>query len=297
MRLGALEAGGTKMVCAVGDETGAIFDKISIPTQTPADSMPKMIRYFKENKIEALGIGSFGPIDLRKDSPTYGYITSTPKRPWMNYDFVGGFAKELHCPIGFDTDTNAAALGEASFGATKGLNCSMYITVGTGIGVGIFVENQLLHGMLHPEAGHILMAKHPNDTYAGKCPFHGTCFEGLAAGPAIEERFGAKADTLAEREDVWEMEAYYIAQALMNYTLTVSPKRIVLGGGVMHQKQLFPLVRKKFKELLNGYLRTEELEDLEQFIVPSKLNDNQGIMGCLKLAEQSLKEEPGPQLI
>ncbi len=285
MKLGALEAGGTKMVCAIGDEKGTVFDKISIPTQTPADSMPKMIQYFKENQIEALGIGSFGPIDLHKDSKTYGYITSTPKKAWTNYDFVGGFARELSCPIGFDTDTNAAALGEASFGATKGLDCSMYITIGTGIGVGIFVENRLLHGMLHPEAGHILMAKHPHDTYEGKCPFHGTCFEGLAAGPAIEERFGAKADTLADRADVWEMEAFYIAQALVNYTLTISPKRIVLGGGVMHQKQLFPLIREQFKKMLNGYVQTKELEDLEQFIVPSKLNDNQGILGGLKLAE------------
>lgn len=288
MRLGALEAGGTKMVCAIGDENGEIFDKISIPTLTPADSMPKMIQYFKENNIEALGIGSFGPIDLHKDSPTYGYITSTPKQAWTNYDFVGGFAKELNCPIGFDTDTNAAALGEASFGATKGLDCSMYITIGTGIGVGIFVENKLLHGMLHPEAGHILMAKHPQDNYAGKCPFHGTCFEGVAAGPAIEERYGAKADTLEDRGDVWEMEAFYIAQALVNYTLTISPKRIVLGGGVMHQKQLFPLIREQFAKMLNGYVKTRELEDLESYIVPSVLNDNQGIMGCLKLAEQSM---------
>lgn len=290
MRLGALEAGGTKMVCAVGDEKGTIFDKVSIPTQTPADSMPKMIQYFKENKIEALGIGSFGPIDLHKDSPTYGYITSTPKKPWTNFDFVGGFAQDLKCPIGFDTDTNAAALGEAAFGATKGLDCSMYITIGTGIGVGIFVENQLLHGMLHPEAGHILMAKHPKDTYAGKCPFHGTCFEGLAAGPAIEERFGAKADMLADREDVWEMEAFYIAQALVNYTLTVSPKRIVLGGGVMHQMQLFPLIREKFDKMMNGYVKTKELEDLDSFIVPSQLHDEQGILGCLKLAERALVE-------
>lgn len=288
MRLGALEAGGTKMVCAIGDETGAIFDKISLPTQTPMDSMPKMIQYFKEKQIEALGIGCFGPIDLHKNSATYGYITSTPKEAWRNYDFVGSFARELHCPIGFDTDTNAAALGEAVFGATKGLDSSMYVTIGTGIGVGIYMENRLLHGMLHSEAGHILMARHPRDTYAGKCPFHGACFEGLASGPAIEERFGAKADTLADRKEVWELEAYYIAQALVNYTLTVSPKRIVLGGGVMHQKQLFALIREQFKKVMNEYVRTKELEDLEQFIVPSMLNDNQGIMGCLKLAENSL---------
>lgn len=291
MRLGALEAGGTKMVCAIGDEEGNIFDKISIPTMTPAESVPKMISYFKENKIEALGIGSFGPIDLHKDSPSYGCITSTPKKAWTNYNLAGSFAKELQCPIGFDTDTNAAALGEAVFGATKGLDCSMYVTIGTGVGVGIFIENKLLHGMLHPEAGHILLAKHPKDTYAGKCPFHGTCFEGLAAGPAIEERFGEKAVMLADRLEVWELEAYYIAQALVNYTLTVSPKRIVLGGGVMHQEQLFGLIREQFKRMMNEYIKTKELEDLDTFIVPSSLHDNQGIMGCLKLAEEAMQME------
>lgn len=290
MKLGALEAGGTKMVCAVGNEKGEIFDKISIPTQTPQDSMPKMTAYFKENNIEALGIGSFGPIDLHKKSPTYGYITSTPKKPWTDYDIVGNFRKELACPIEFDTDTNAAALGEACFGITKGLDNSMYITIGTGVGVGIFVENRLLHGMLHPEAGHIILARHPEDTYKGKCPFHANCFEGLAAGPAIEERYGRKAIELADRDDVWEMEAFYIAQALVNYTLTVSPKRIVLGGGVMHQKQLFPLIRQQFKNLLNGYVKTKELEDLDTYIVPSVLHDNQGILGCLKLAENAMKQ-------
>lgn len=287
MRLGALEAGGTKMVCAIGDEKGHIFDRISIPTLTPADCVPEIIEYFSKNNIDALGIGSFGPIELNPSSSAYGYITSTPKKAWINYNLVGNFTKRLACPIGFDTDTNAAALGEASFGITRGLDASMYITIGTGIGVGIFVENRLLHGMLHPEAGHILLAKHPSDTYKGKCPFHSNCFEGLASGPAIEERFGAKADTLADREDVWELEAFYIGQALVNYTLTVSPKRIVLGGGVMHQKQLFPLVRAQFAKMMNGYIKTKELKDLDYYIVPSSLKDNQGILGCFKLAEEA----------
>ena len=288
MRLGALEAGGTKMVCAIGDEKGIIFDKMTIPTLTPADSVPEMIEYFSKNNIDALGIGSFGPIELNRSSSAYGYITSTPKKAWTHYNLVGNFTKRLSCPIGFDTDTNAAALGEASFGVTRGLDSSMYITIGTGIGVGIIVENKLLHGMLHPEAGHILLAKHPSDTYKGNCPYHRNCFEGLASGPALEERFGAKADTLMNREDVWELEAYYIAQALVNYTLTVSPKRIVLGGGVMHQKQLFPLIRAQFAKMMNGYIKTKELKDLEYFIVASTLNDNQGILGCFKLAEEAV---------
>lgn len=289
MRLGALEAGGTKMVLAVGDENGNIFERISIPTQTPEETMPEMISYFKKKEIEALGIGCFGPIDLSSDSPTYGYITSTPKLEWQNFDIVGAFQEALQVPVGFDTDVNASALGEATFGITKGLDCSLYLTVGTGIGAGIYMDGRLLHGMLHPEAGHIVMRRHPADEYEGRCPFHKDCFEGLASGPAIEERWGMKAVGLADRPEVWEMEAYYIAQALVNYSMVLSPRRMVLGGGVMKQEQLFPLVRKYFAHLMAGYVRTKELEDLDSYIVPCSLNDNQGIMGCLQLAVRRLE--------
>lgn len=284
MKLGALEAGGTKMVCAIGDETGKVFERISIPTKTPQETMPEMIAYFREKQIDALGIGCFGPIDPDPKSETYGYITSTPKLAWQNFNIVGAFKEALGCPVGFDTDVNASALGEATFGITKGLDCSMYLTVGTGIGAGIYINGELLHGMMHPEAGHILLQRHPQDSYGGKCPFHGNCFEGLAAGPAIEERWGKKAVQLADRPEVWEMEAFYIAQALVNYTMIFSPMRIVLGGGVMHQSQLFALIREKYKELMAGYIRTKELEDLDSYIVPYSLGDNQGIMGCLQLA-------------
>lgn len=296
MRLGALEAGGTKMVCAVGDETGKIFERISIPTKTPGETMPEMIAYFKEREIEALGIGCFGPIDPDPKSETFGHITSTPKLAWQNFDIVGAFKEALQIPVGFDTDVNASALGEATFGVSKGLDCSMYLTVGTGIGAGIYIDmgagtqagGNLLHGMLHPEAGHIMMKRHPADEYEGKCPFHKDCFEGLAAGPAIEARWGKKAVELADQPEVWEMEAYYIAQALVTYTMIISPRRIVLGGGVMHQKQLFPLIRKYYAHMMAGYVKTKELEDLDSFIVPYSLNDNQGIMGCLQLALQRL---------
>ncbi|MBQ7954940.1 MAG: ROK family protein [Lachnospiraceae bacterium] len=284
MKLGALEAGGTKMVCAIGDETGKVFERISIPTKTPQETMPEMIAYFREKQIDALGIGCFGPIDPDPKSETYGYITSTPKLAWQNFNIVEAFKEALGCPVGFDTDVNASALGEATFGITKGLDCSMYLTVGTGIGAGIYINGELLHGMMHPEAGHILLQRHPQDSYGGKCPFHGNCFEGLAAGPAIEERWGKKAVQLADRPEVWEMEAFYIAQALVNYTMIFSPMRIVLGGGVMHQSQLFALIREKYKELMAGYIRTKELEDLDSYIVPYSLGDNQGIMGCLQLA-------------
>lgn len=288
MRIGALEAGGTKMVCAIGNESGEISDRISLPTETPESTMPNIIKYFKENKIEALGIGSFGPVNLDKSSPTYGYITTTPKLAWANYNLLGNIKEALNIPIGFDTDVNSSALGEATWGITKGLESSIYVTIGTGVGVGIYLNGKLLHGMLHPEAGHILLSKLPSDTFEGKCPFHPNCMEGLAAGPALEARYGKKAMELVDRKEVWELEAYYIAQALVNYTLTLSPKRIVLGGGVMHQIQLYPLVRNKFLELLNGYIKTKEIEDIENYIVPPSLNDNQGIMGCIKLALNEL---------
>lgn len=288
MVLGALEAGGTKMVCAVGNENGEIFEQVSIPTKTPDITIPQLIRYFKDKKIKALGIGSFGPIDLDRSSATYGYITSTPKLEWSDYNIAGAFKKALGVPVGFDTDVNSSALGEAAWGALKGLDSGIYITIGTGIGVGILSGGKLLHNMLHPEAGHILLAKAEKDGYEGKCPYHKTCFEGLAAGPAIEERYGKPAKELADTKEVWELEGDYIAQALVSFILTISPRRIILGGGVMHQEQLFPIVRKRVKELLNGYIKTRELEDLDSYIVPAMLGGDQGIMGCLQLAVQEL---------
>lgn len=288
MLYGALEAGGTKMVLAVGNENGEILEQTSIPTEAPFATMNKIIHFFKEKQIEALGIGCFGPLDLDRSSKTYGFITSTPKTAWTNYDIVGILKNRLGIPIGFDTDVNASALGEATWGSLKGLPSGIYITIGTGIGVGIYQNGGLLHGMLHPEAGHILISKHPEDKFGGVCPYHRNCFEGFASGPAIEKRVGKKAAELKEDPYVWEMEAYYIAQGIVNYILTLAPHRIVLGGGVMHQEQLFPLIRQKTAELLNGYVKTKQLENLAEYIVPSILNGNQGIMGCIQLAKQEL---------
>lgn len=287
MRLGALEAGGTKMVCAIGDETGRIYEQVSISTETPEITMPKLISYFQEREVEALGIGCFGPIELDRASSKYGYITSTPKLAWKNYNIVGAFSDALRCPIGFDTDVNSSVLGEVTFGQAKGKNCVIYLTIGTGVGGGIYIEGKLLHGMLHPETGHVLIQKRESDSYAGKCPYHKNCLEGLAAGPAIEERWGSKAALLADRPEVWELEADYIAQALTGYILTLSPEMIILGGGVMHQEQLFPLIRNKVTEMLGGYIQAEELNNMEHYIVPASLNDDQGIMGCLELAARA----------
>lgn len=289
MILGALEAGGTKMVCAVGNEKGEIIEQILVPTQTPETTVPKLIEFFEGKGIEALGIACFGPIDLNKDSDTYGHITTTPKQAWQNYDIVGAFKSALQVPVGFDTDVNGSALGEFTWGIGKGLNSCIYITIGTGIGVGVIADGRLLHGMLHPEGGHILLHPMPGDKYQGKCPFHRNCFEGLAAGPAIEERWGKKAEELSDKEVVWQLEAEYIAQALVDYTCILSPQRIILGGGVMHQARLLPMIREKFARLLNGYLTTKELEDLDSYIVLQSLNDKQGIMGAFKLGLMELE--------
>lgn len=293
MLIGALEAGGTKMVCAIGNEKGEIRERISIPTETPEITMAAVTQWFGERQIEALGIGCFGPVDVDRKSPTYGFITTTPKLAWQNTDIVGCCRKALktpdgkEIPVGFDTDVNASCLGEAVWGSTRDVDSSMYITVGTGVGAGIMIENRLVHGMMHPEAGHVLLCRDENDHYAGRCPYHRHCLEGLASGPAIEERWGEKAYLLNDRAEVWELEAFYLAQAIVDFIMVLSPQRIVLGGGVMHQEQLYPLIRKKTAELLNGYIQVPELQDLEHYIVPPALEDNQGIMGCIRLAMEA----------
>ncbi len=290
MRLGALEAGGTKMVCAIGDENGNIKERVSIPTKTPEETIPLLVDFFKQREIDALGIGCFGPLELNPKAEKYGYITTTTKLAWRNFDFLGSMKNALQCPVGFDTDVNGSVLGEVTFGQAKGKSCALYLTIGTGIGAGIYIEGKLLHGMLHPEAGHVLITRKETDIYEGKCPYHKNCLEGLASGPAIEGRYGKKAADLAEEEDVWDLEADYIAQALTGYILTLSPEIIILGGGVMHQMQLFPLIRKKVTEYLGGYVNTEELSDMEHYIVPASLHDDQGIMGCLELGRRALED-------
>ncbi|WP_337664045.1 ROK family protein [Suilimivivens sp.] len=283
MRIGALEAGGTKMVCAVGDENGQILERASIVTENPDKTMPEILEFFRQYTLDAIGIGTFGPVDLDRTSPTYGYITSTPKISWRNFNLLGSMKREFAVPIGLDTDVNASAIGEASYGITRGLDSSIYITVGTGIGVGVILDGKAVHGMQHPEAGHILLVRHPEDNYTGRCPYHPNCLEGLASGPAIEERFGVKAAELPGDSLAWEIESFYLAQALVDFTLVYSPKRIVLGGGVMHQKQLFPKIREKYREMLNHYVDTPYVKDLNNYIVPYSLDDNQGIMGCIRI--------------
>ena len=290
-RFGALEAGGTKMVCAVGDEQGRILERISLPTRTPENTMPEMLAFFQDKDLAAIGIGCFGPVDLDRASPTYGSILSSPKLSWRNFPILQRFEQALGIPVGIDTDVNAAALGEAVWGCTRNVRDSIYITVGTGVGLGVIIGGKPHHGMIHPEAGHIFMDRRPDDPLEqGVCPYHGNCLEGLASGPAIERRWGRKAQDLADCNAVWELEAYYIGQAICDYIMMISPEKIILGGGVMHQQQMLPLVRKEVHRQLHGYLHGKGLEDLDNYIVPVSLGDNQGVMGAVKLAMDACAE-------
>lgn len=288
MYFGAVEAGGTKFVCAIGNENGDVLVTKRITTEDPKKTIAAVIDFFNHYKLYALGIASFGPIDVNKESPSYGYITSTPKQGWRGFPFVRTMEEALNVPVGFNTDVNGAALGETVYGAAKGRAGCLYVTVGTGIGAGAVVKNSLLQGLSHPEMGHLLVRRHPGDSFAGICPYHKDCLEGLASGTAIEARWGKKASELAGQKKVWEMEAYYLAQALMQYILILSPEKIIMGGGVMKQEQLFPLIRRKLQELLAGYVVLPETgEGIDDYIVPPALGNHSGITGAFILAKQA----------
>jgi len=291
MRLGALEAGGTKMVCAIGDENGNVFERASFPTKMPEETMPLIIEYFQDKGIEALGISSFGPLNLDESSPNFGDITTTPKPGWANYPLRRVLMDALKVPVGIDTDVNGAALSEATIGAGKGLDSLVYYTIGTGVGGGAMVGGKLVHGLVHPEMGHMLLRPHKDDPAPhGFCPYHDGCLEGMANGPAIEKRWGISAKELPEDHPAWDIEAEYLAQMCVNTILTLSPKMIVLGGGVMHQMHLFPKIRRRTQELLNGYVAHKAiLENIDEYIVPPALGDNAGAAGSLLLAVEALK--------
>ena len=292
---GAIEAGGTKFVCAVGSDP-ADLTITQMPTTSPQVTTAQAIDFLRARsggRLQAVGIGSFGPVDLSRSSPTFGHITSTPKLSWQNFDFVGTVRAALDVPIGFDTDVNAAALGEARWGAAQSISDFVYLTVGTGIGGGVIVNGQLLHGMLHPEMGHIQIPHDcQRDPYPGCCPYHRDCLEGLASGPAMQERWGMPAPELPMDHPAWALEAHYLGLGLANWVCTLSPKRIVLGGGVMQKQWLFPLIRNEVVRLLNGYVQSTELtKNLDQYVVPARLGNRAGIAGALALAQQACKEQ------
>jgi fructokinase len=292
---GGIEAGGTKFVCAVGTAPDDLRARTELPTTSPGETIAQVLKFFKNHArretLAAVGIGSFGPIDVHPDSPYFGYITSTPKADWQNVDLAGPIRQALKVPVAFDTDVNAAALGERTWGAAQGLDAFVYVTVGTGIGGGGMLEGKLLHGLLHPEMGHMRIAHDRQaDPFPGICPYHGDCWEGLATGPAIEARWGAKGRDLPADHPAWKLEAHYLALGVTNLICTLSPQKIILGGGVMRQRNLFNLIRRGTVQLLNGYIQMKEiLEGMDQFIVPPQLGDNAGVLGAIALAAKAEK--------
>ena len=289
---GGIEAGGTKFVCSIADESSHIIHRHQVPTTSPEETMPQVIECFKQHneKISALGVGTFGPADIHPSSKTYGYITHTPKLKWEMFDILGALKSELQVPMGFDTDVNVAALGEHTLGAAQGLTDFLYITVGTGVGVGGMAHGQLLRGLTHPEMGHILVRRSEKelDDFHGLCPYHQDCLEGMAAGPAINARWKVEhCSVLGKDHPAWELESDYLAQALLSFMLICSPQRIIMGGGVMKQTQMFPMIQEKTLKLLNGYIQHPAItESMDTFVVPPKLGDNAGSLGAIALAQQ-----------
>jgi fructokinase len=293
--VGGIEAGGTKFVCAVGTGPDDIRAESRFPTTGPDETIALAIQFFREQQaqlgsLSALGIASFGPIDPQPGSARFGYITSTPKPGWRDTDFGGRVSRELGLPVGFDTDVNVAALGEARWGAAQGLDTFLYLTVGTGIGGGGLVNGRMMHGLIHPEMGHVRIPHDRiEDPFPGRCPFHGDCLEGLASGPAIEERWGRPSKELPPDHPAWPLEAKYLALALVNYICTFSPQRLILGGGVMEQQQLFPLIRRQVQQLLNDYVQAPAvLEQIDGYIVSPGLGNRAGVLGAIALAQDQV---------
>ncbi len=286
---GCIEAGGTKFVCGLGTGPDDL-QTTTVPTTAPGPTLEKIVDFFQKKagrELSAVGVGAFGPVDLRPESSTFGYVTSTPKTEWQQFDLAWTLHRALDVPIGFDTDVNAAAAGEARWGAGRGIPDFIYLTVGTGIGGGAMVNGELIHGMLHPEMGHVRIPHDlASDPFPGGCPYHRDCLEGLASGPAMQARWGMAAQQLPPDHPAWELEARYLALGLATWVCTLSPERILLGGGVMQQANLFPMIRKELLRLLNGYIHAKPLlENIDSYVLPPELGTRAGVLGAMVLAE------------
>jgi fructokinase len=281
----AIEAGGTKFRVAISRGREPVADT-TIPTTMPDETLGAAIDFIRDwGEVDAAGIACFGPLDLDPESAKYGSITATPKPHWSNTPVLDRIQTELGVPTAIDVDVGGAAFGEWRWGAAKGLSHFIYITVGTGFGAGVFIDGKVHHGMGHPEMGHIALERVPGDNYAGHCPFHGACLEGMAAGPAIEDRWGTPGADLSDRAEVWDLEARYLAQALRTFTYVVAPQRILLGGGVMQQEGIIDLVRDKLADQLNGYVTTDSLRGpLGDYIVAPEFGQDAGLFGAIALA-------------
>ncbi|WP_308375601.1 ROK family protein [Microbulbifer sp. RZ01] len=293
---GGIEGGGTKFNCVIGPSPEEVWARTSFPTTTPEETLTRAIGFFQEGKAEygilsAIGVASFGPVDLNRHSQHYGYITTAPKPNWTYIDVVGNITRALNIPVAFDTDVNCATLAEGAFGAARGLRNFVYVTVGTGIGAGVVADGRLVNGAMHPEVGHMLLPRFDEDNdFRGSCAFHGDCLEGLASGPAIEARWGCKGQDLPSGHPAWALQARYLAAMCINLTLCYAPERIILGGGVMSQKQLFAMTRTEFSKLLNGYTTLPAAADPDNYIVPSALDGHSGEVGALIVAEKLFQQ-------
>lgn len=293
---GAIEAGGTKLRCTVGTAPGDLRAEARIETRGPEETLAETVRFFREHGagVVALGLGCFGPVDLENSSPTYGHITTTPKPGWAHVDVVGALRDGLGLPVGFETDVGAAALGEGRWGAARGLADFAYVTVGTGIGGAVVAGGSVVHGLVHPELGHLLVPRASGDDFAGACPYHGDCLEGMASGVALRARWGVDPTTLAEDHPAWALEAHYLAAGLANLILVASPRRVVLGGGVMERARLLPLVRERVARLLGGYVAARQLgEDIASYLVAPGLGHRSALCGALLLAERTARGPEG----
>jgi fructokinase len=290
--LGGIEAGGTKFVCGIGTGPDDI-EVVAFPTVSPDDSIRRAVTFFRDaagSRLSSLGIASFGPIDLDQKSSSYGRMTTTPKAAWRNFDIVGAVAKAFPVPIALETDVNAAALAEGEWGAARDVDDYLYITVGTGIGGGVVVRRRPVHGLMHPEIGHLYLAQREDDSFAGICPFHGKCLEGLASGPALAKRWGCPPETLPAGHRAWELEAHYLSMAVCTLVCALCPHRFVVGGGVMHQDTLLPMIRRNVARLLNGYIEKSELrEAIDAYIVSPRLGSHSGVLGAMLLAGRLLQ--------
>ncbi len=288
---GGIEAGGTKFVCAAGSGPTELRTEARIETTTPEETIGRVIAFFRglPEPVAAIGIGSFGPIDPDPSSVTYGLITNAPKPDWQNIDLAGAVREALRVPVGFDTDVNAAALGEHRWGAAGRLDTFIYMTVGTGIGGGGIAGGRPMRGLLHPEMGHVRIPHDlTTDPFPGICPWHGDCLEGLAAGSALEARWGKPSETMPADHPAWSLEAWYLALGITNFILTLSPQRVIVGGGVMALPGLLAKVRREVARLLNGYVNAPEItRDIDSYIVPPALGNRAGVLGAIVLAEHA----------
>lgn len=288
---GGLEAGGTKFICVLADSRGFVKARLEIPTTSAAETLAAASDFFKTcapefGELAALGIVSFGPLDLNWSSPTHGYITKNSRPGWSNINLAGHFKQALGVLVEFETDVNGSAVGEFSEGAAVGCENFVYVTVGTGIGAGIFAGGKLMQGISHPEVGHMLVPRAEHDHFEGSCVFHGDCLEGLASGAALEKGWQTHPRNLPDDHPAWAQQAHYLAVMCVNLTWMYAPEKIIFGGGVMVRKHLYPLIRANLKQMLAGYAHHSVLQDMDSYIIPTALGGDAGITGALSLARR-----------